>query len=140
MSWVLVAWDGPVPTSAVDASRIFEQLESSTAEDALPTDGIHGYVEELIQRWPDTAADGGEDSPWADGPLIGDAHGPLFVFSLRVSTLEESIPYCTDVARRRGIVLFDPEQEEVYSPAGIPSGAAPPVSAAPSRRRFFRRK
>lgn len=140
MSWVLVAWDGPVPTSAVDASRIFEQLESSTAENARPTEGIRGYVEELLQRWPDILSADGEDSPWADGPLIHNAYGPLFVFGLGLTTLEESIPYCTDVARRRGIVLFDQEQEEVYSPEGIPGRAAPPVSADPSRSRFFRRR
>jgi hypothetical protein len=61
MSWVVVAWDGPVPTSAVDASRIFEQLESLTAEDAPPTDGIRGYVKELLQRWPDILSADGED-------------------------------------------------------------------------------
>lgn len=129
-----------MPTSAVDASRIFEQLESSTAEDAPPTEGIRGYVEELLQRWPDILSADGEDSPWADGPLIDNAHGPLLVFGLGLSALEESIPYCTDVARRRGIVLFDQEQEEVYSPEGVPGGAAPPVSVDPPHRRFFRRR
>jgi hypothetical protein len=118
--------------------RIFEQLESSTAEDALPTEGFRGYVEELLQRWPDISAYDGEDSPWADGPLVNNAYGPLLVFSLRVSTLEESIPYCADVARRRGIVLFDQDKEEVYSPEGIPCGAARPVAATPSRRRLVR--
>lgn len=140
MSWVLVAWDGPVPASVEDAARIFEELESSVSEDDPPTEAIRGYVQELLGRWPDITADGSEDSPWADGPLIANASGPLFVFSLGLTSLAESIPYCTEVARRRGIVLYDPEQEEVYSPASIPT-AAPAQALAPSSRRwFFRRK
>jgi hypothetical protein len=139
MSWVLVAWDGPVPTNSADAARIFDELDASAVEDTPPTDALRGYVEELLERWPDIIEDGSEDSPWADGPLIGNASGPLFVFSLAANTLEESIPYCTEVARRRGIVLFDQEQDEVYSPAGVPASSPPPAQSAPSRRRFFRR-
>jgi hypothetical protein len=140
MSWVLVAWDGPVPTSADDAARIFEELESSVNDDDPPTDAIRGYVEELLGRWPDITEDCGEDSPWGDGPLIANAYGPLVVFSLVSSTLYESIPYCTEVARRRRIVLYDQEQEEVYSPAGIPTKAAASEPTSSSRRRFFRRR
>jgi hypothetical protein len=80
------------------------------------------------------------DSPWAAGPLIDEACGPLFVFALVVSSLNESIPYCTEVARRRRIVLYDPVQDEVYSPAGIPMVAAVPATPSSSHRRFFRRK
>jgi hypothetical protein len=94
---------------------IFEELESSVGEDEPPTDAIRGYVDELLARWPDITEDGGDNSPWADGPLIGNASGPVFVFSLGVTSLAESIPYCTEVARRRGIVLYDQEQAEVYS-------------------------
>ncbi|TDD29769.1 hypothetical protein E1218_03105 [Kribbella turkmenica] len=140
MSWVLVAWDGPVPASADDAARIFEELESSVSEDDPPTDAIRGYVEELLARWPDITEDRSEDSPWADGPLIANASGPLFVFSLGLRSLSESIPYCTEVARRRGIVLYDQEQEEVYSPAGIPAVVSAPAHASSPRRWFFRRR
>jgi len=140
MSWVLVAWDGPVPTSTDDAARIFEELESSVSEEDPPTDALRGYVEEMLARWPDITEDDGEDSPWGDGPLIGNASGPLLVFSLVSSSLNESLPYCSEVARRRGIVLYDQEQDEVYSPAGVPTAAAAPAPPSPSRRRFFRRK
>ncbi|WP_148256543.1 hypothetical protein [Kribbella flavida] len=140
MSWVLVAWDGPVPASTDDAARILEELESSVDEDDPPTDAVRGYIEELLARWPDITQDGGEDSPWADGPLIANASGRLFVFSLGVSSLTESIPYCIEVARRRGIVLYDQEQAEVYSPAGIPRAAAVPAPASSSRWRFIRRR
>jgi hypothetical protein len=140
MSWVLVAWDGRVPTGTDDAARIFEELESSVSEEDPPTDAVRGYVEEMLARWPDITEDDGEDSPWGDGPLIGNASGPLLVFSLVSSSLNESLPYCTEVARRRGIVLYDPEQDEVYSPAGVPTAAAAPAPPSPSRQRFFRRK
>lgn len=127
LSWVLVAWDGPVPTSTDDAARIFEEPESSVSEDDPPTDAIRGNIEELLARWPDITQDGGEDSPRADVPLIANAAGPLFIFSLGVSSLTESIPCCTEVARRRGIVLYDQEQDEVYAPAAIPTAAAAPT-------------
>lgn len=129
-----------MPTSTDDAARIFEELESSVSEEDPPTDAIRGYVEEMLARWPDITEDDGEDSPWGDGPLIGNASGPLLVFSLVSSSLNESLPYCSEVARRRGIVLYDQEQDEVYSPAGVPTAAAAPAPPSPSRRRFFRRK
>lgn len=64
----------------------------------------------------------------------------LFVFSLVTSSLYASIPHCTEVARRRRIVLYNQQQDEVYSLAGIPTLVAAPARAPPSRRRFFRRK
>jgi hypothetical protein len=96
------------------------------------TDAIQAYVAELLGRWPDITEDGGEDSPWGDGPLIANACGPLLVFSLVSTSLDESIPYCAEVARRHRIVLYDQEQDEVYSPAGISARAAapPPTSSS----------
>ena len=41
-----------------------------------PTPRIQRYVDELLSRWPDINTDEGQDSPWADGPLIGNASGP----------------------------------------------------------------
>jgi hypothetical protein len=138
MAWVLVAWDGAVPVGAHDADRIFEALESSIGDDAAPTDAIRSYVEELLARWPDITEEAGEDSPWADGPLIDNATGPLFVFSLVADSLAESIAYCTEVAEHRGIVLYDPEQREIYSPTVIPTPL--PEPHLKPRHRFFRRK
>jgi hypothetical protein len=130
---------GRLPSSADDAERIFEDLRSSVSDEDPPTDVIRSYVEELLHRWPDITQDGGKDSPWADRTLSANACGRFLVFSLVSNSLNESIPYCVEVARRRRIVLHDREQNEVYSTANVPrlAKAAPATS---SGRRFFRRK
>jgi len=42
-----------------------------------PTARIRRYVDDLVTRWPDITTEAGDDSPWADGPLVGNASGPM---------------------------------------------------------------
>ena len=47
---------------------------------AEPTAAIRDDVAALVTRWPDITDPAGEDSPWADGPLINNADGHAIYF------------------------------------------------------------
>jgi hypothetical protein len=74
-----------------------------------PTPAVRRYVETLLERWPDIDANGGEDSPWAAGPLMSDAIGPFFYFPMVFSMADEPSEYAARLAAHHGLVCFDPQ-------------------------------
>lgn len=116
MSYDLAVWEGSVPSSdgaALDEyKRMMDQWQGDgTPPYAEPSAAIRAYVEALLARWPDITTDEGEDSPWADGPLIGNATGPLFYFAMTWSGAEAGTEFAASVANARGLVCFDPQTE-----------------------------
>jgi hypothetical protein len=79
------------------------------AVERTPEPEIVQYVDALLARWPDISTDEGEDSPWADGPLIGDAAGPFIYFAMVWSRCEEASEFAAQVAAQHGLVCFDPQ-------------------------------
>ncbi len=73
-----------------------------------PTARIRRYVDDLVTRWPDITTEAGDDSPWADGPLIGNASGPMIYFAMITSSgpevVDEVAHYAAAVG---GLVCFD---------------------------------
>lgn len=70
MSYDLALWEGDRPGSDEAAAAVYKQLmdRMEFGDAADPSPAIRTYVEALLARWPDVTEDGGEDSPWADGP------------------------------------------------------------------------
>jgi len=56
-----------------------------------PTARIRRYVDDLVTRWPDITTEAGDDSPWADGPLVGNASGPTIYFAMITSSGPEVV-------------------------------------------------
>ncbi|MGN6694787.1 MAG: hypothetical protein ACTHN0_11490, partial [Aquihabitans sp.] len=77
------------------------------------TPAIVAYVDALLARWPDITTDGGADSPWADGPLINNATGPVISFSMRWSAAEDASWLAAELAQTHGLVCFDPQAERL---------------------------
>jgi hypothetical protein len=114
VTYTLAVWDGETPADGEQATAEYNRLVE-LAEDASipPTPKIRRYVETLLARWPDITEEGGENSPWADGPLMSDANGPLFVFGLCTFLGEEPFTYCHELAKEHGLVFFDPAEEQL---------------------------
>ncbi|WP_127480686.1 hypothetical protein [Nocardioides pantholopis] len=136
MTYDLAVWEGPRPESDESAAICFAQLldrpESDPHATADPTPAIRAYVDALLARWPDITEDAGEDSPWADGPLIGNASGSSIHFSLVWSAAEEASEFAARLAHDHGLVCYDPQREALRPP---PARA----STRPTRRSWFRR-
>ncbi|NPC95976.1 hypothetical protein [Nocardioides sp. zg-DK7169] len=132
MSYDLIVWEGDAPVSDEAARAVFVRLMERAEEDtaAEPTAAIRAYVHALLQRWPDITEDAGEDSPWADGPLVNNASGDAIHFSLVWSAAEEASAYAARVAGEHGLVCYDPQLEALRTPPARGGGA---------RRRWFRR-
>jgi hypothetical protein len=111
MSYDLAVWEGELPSDDEAALEQYESLmERMDAEDlGEPTPRIRAYVEALLERWPDITVD--EDSPWSVSPLMAEAAGHLVYFPMVFSRAGEASEYAADLARRHGLVCFDPQME-----------------------------
>ena len=132
MTFDLAVWVGARPESDEAASTVYEELmnhlEAGEATEE-PHAAIRAYVDALLERWPDITDDAGDDSPWADGPLIGNAFGDAIYFSMVWSKADEASAFAARTAAEHGLVCYDP-QAEAMRPAETPTRA---------RRSWFRR-
>jgi len=134
MSYDLAVWVGEQPASDAEASAIYQRLMDdmeSGVTDSPPSPRIAAFVEALLARWPDITEDGGEDSPWADGPMIGNAFGDAIYFSMVWSRADEASAFAAGVAREHELVCFDPQSETLLG--HVDTGVSKP------RRSWFRR-
>lgn len=116
MSFDLAVLEGPRPSSdeaaAIEFGLMMDRME--TAAGAVePTRRIRAYVDALLAHWPDITTDAGEDSPWADGPLIGNAFGDAIYFSMVWSQAEEASAFAARMANEHGLVCYDPQAERL---------------------------
>jgi hypothetical protein len=116
MGYGLAVWEGPRPEGAEAAIAAY--LEKSARWDAgdhgsEPSPRISAYVEVLLSRWPDVTDDDGEDSPWSDGPLIGNALGDGIYFEVVWSAAEEASEFAARTAAEHSLVCFDPQTESL---------------------------
>ncbi|MET9016389.1 hypothetical protein ABZX74_36705 [Streptomyces olivaceoviridis] len=82
-------------------------------DEESPSERIAAYVEALLERWRDITEDVEETSPWAAGPLIGGAGGPVIYFALRWDRAEEASAYAAALADSMGLICFDPQQRQL---------------------------
>ena len=120
MSYDLAVWEGERPTDSGDAGQIFLRMYDRYigGEMSPPTPKIAGFVQALLAEYPDLTElddDQVDESPWADGPLIGDASGPLLYFGVVNSRSDEMQSLVATKAREHGLVCFDPQAEEVLA-------------------------
>ena len=122
MSYDVAVWDGERPTDNQEAIETFERLMDADEargddEPAEPlTERIDAFLTDLLARWPDIDEPGGEESPWAMSGVREDASGPVCYLTMsNTPLLDEAVAYIAQLARRHGLVCFDPQFEEVLS-------------------------
>lgn len=115
VSYDLAVWEGERPDGDIVALGVYEELMDRWQEGdaAEPTSAIVAYVHALLERWPDISTEEGEDSPWADGPLLNNASGPIVYFAMVWSRAEDASAYAAELAAAHGLVCFDPQMETV---------------------------
>ena len=139
MSYTLIVWEGVHPSSDEAAMATHDELmDRYFGVDAIgdeppasepPTRAIADFLKALLEHWPDIGEPGGEDSPWADGPMANNASGPIICFSITTDGLAEAVPFVVEEAERLGLVCFD-EQGPPFlltsPPTGTETGAKSP--------------
>ncbi|MGF0115302.1 hypothetical protein ACQFYA_03105 [Promicromonospora sp. Marseille-Q5078] len=125
--------------------RLMDQMEAAD-EEREPAPQIRAYVDALLARWPDITEDENDDSPWADGPLIGNAWGDAIYFSMVWSRCEEASEFAANLAEQHDLICYDPQLEQLRperagrpQPGGDGSPDAPDAASlvAPGRRAFY---
>ena len=113
MSFDLGVWQSNEALTAAEASRIYGSFCHSEIPARVVQDSpaVEAFYADLIGKWPET---GNRDlSPWA-GPLHHS--GSCVLMSCFWPKAESVYPFVAELAARHGLVLFDPQSEEVYSP------------------------
>lgn len=109
----LAFWEGPRPETDQAAMRIYDELfpeDDELEAPEPPSDAIRSLITELERRWPPFD----ESSPWAVAPLgEEDAQGPTLYVNLVFGRSDEDLEDMADIARRLGVVCFDPQTETV---------------------------
>ncbi|MFB7191840.1 hypothetical protein ACFCZT_42715 [Streptomyces sp. NPDC056230] len=116
MSYDLAVWEGERPADDRTAGRVLTDLfdrDLDTEVGSPPIERIAAYVAALVERWGDVTDDVEDASPWAAGPLIGAAGGPLVYFSMSWSRAEEVSAWAATLADSMGLVCFDPQQNRL---------------------------
>lgn len=122
MTYAFAAWEGPPPLSNAHASSECQRLLAGRTHQP-PTPAIVDLVDSLIARYPDLDQPDGDGSPWADGPLLNLADGPLLYFGCRPDRADE-VRSLLDEVDADGVVVFDPQASEL-----VPSATAVARSA-----------
>lgn len=112
MSYDVAIWAGPRPADDDQAAEEFERraeaLESEEApEPASPA--LVGFLDELLAVLPPLDDSDDPRSPWATGPEPGDVSGDFAYLTMTYPGAETSLDTVAEVARRRGLVCFDPQ-------------------------------
>src|SRR5690349_19255569 len=112
MSYDLAVWEGKRPKTAAAAKKTFATMFAKyqdVDESPGPTPAIARYVEALLAKYPDLDDDNEDTCPWADGPLINNATGPIFYFAMVFEKAKTASAFAAKLAKERGLVCFDPQ-------------------------------
>jgi hypothetical protein len=113
MSYDVAVWVGARPADDAAALKTFEELwkrYENTVEPPHPA--ILAYLSDLQKRYPDLdelddwPAD---DSPWAEGHMIGNVMGPFFYFAMTYPGARKALSFVAETAAAHNLVCFDPQ-------------------------------
>jgi len=111
VTYNIAVWEADRPATNAAADQAFwELLDQMHSRSEPPTEKIRAYVESLLDLWPDITDERGDDSPWADGPLMNNANGNAIYFSLVFSMAEEASGVVGQLAQQHGLVCYDPQE------------------------------
>lgn len=118
MTYVLHAWESPIPRSLAEATALRDRL-GGTADCA--SERLAQFIDGLLARYPcmTTLPPGRDDSVWSDGPMRSDKPGPVYSFGIRTQKLTAVVPFVVAAAQAANVVLMDEQAGVVYLPDGM---------------------
>ena len=102
-------WQSEGPVTAAQASHIYASFcrGENPPRAIRPSPAVAAFYADLITQWPD------DDSLWAAPVNQDDAR---VLLSCHWSEAETVCAFVDRLANHHGLILFDPQAEEVYLP------------------------
>ena len=127
MSMTLILWKAPVIEDGDEAGRFLKRWYEG-GDDSMfePSSDIARAADLLRSRWPDNyEGKPPENCPWADMPF--EQSDRLLAIHIRWGADDEAIAAIYVVAKKLGLVLYDPQGPDVFLPTDpIDPGPVPP--------------
>jgi hypothetical protein len=118
MSFDLGVWYEPKPiTSDVAAEKYIAYCEGEGASEEHAS--FEAFFDELSEAFPsldDVDEAEVDDCPWAGGFERGDGHVVLTISWSRADEMAQAV---RALVAKHGLVLFDPQEDEVHLPPGL---------------------
>ena len=111
-----------LPENDKDAWRVIEEMRERYYEDEGEKSPLLIKLhEELILRYPCLSSykDDDEDmenSPWADGPMLGNFASEMGMLAVVWNRADEVFPFILEKALALGITVADGQSEKIYRP------------------------
>jgi hypothetical protein len=123
MGMDLILWKAPVIDDTDEAARLLEPYFERGDDSAFePSDDVTAVSNELARRFPDAI-----DGPWGD-PTAGKIDRVLLL-SMSWSVSDTVIDAVGDLARKHGLVLYDPQGPDITLPTDpVDAEPAPPTT------------
>lgn len=130
MSMTLILWKAPVLDDPDEAQKLLEPWHEHGDESAFePSGDIARACDMLRSRWPDEYdGEPPDNCPWSDMPF--EQSDRLLAIHIRWGADDEAIAAIYVIAKKLGLVLFDPQGPDVFLPTDpIDPGPIPPPTA-----------
>jgi hypothetical protein len=112
MSFDLAVWrPGLQEVTAEEASRYYTELCSRPYQSFIPSPEMESFVDSVTERY--RSAHAMDEALWAAKPDIAEG---CAIMPIRSGLAADVFPIIRDLARERGLVLFDPQDLTVYYP------------------------
>ena len=111
----------PIPDDDGDAWEELDRLrvkedESGHQYGDPPGQHFLPLYEALTKKYPCITTPEGENSPWADGPLLNNFGRTHTVLAISYSRVDDALPFIIRTATSMGFTLFDPQDERIHRP------------------------
>jgi hypothetical protein len=130
MSMTLILWKAPVTDDPDEAQALLERWYEHGDDSAFePSEDVARTADQLRTRWPDDyEGEPPDDCPWANMPF--EQSDRLLAIHIRWGADDVAVAAIYVLAKKNGLVLFDPQGPDVFLPTDpIDPGPVPPPTA-----------
>lgn len=135
MSYILVAWEQPIPRSMEEVGPLVRTLRADKA--MVSSARADAFMARLWEKYPRDLDGEDEDYVWDDSfPFAPQPRPRLIYLSISFPHIDEVMPFVLRTARENGLVVYDSEAGTAFLPTGRFLGKPPLPPEAPAPKAF----
>ncbi|SOD81784.1 hypothetical protein [Streptomyces sp. Ag109_G2-15] len=112
MSFDLAFWYSKDPVDASTALEIYRSILDEASDVVAPNSAVGDFLADVVKVFPDLTEENMDNSPWMSPLYYSDAY---VVASISWSRQQVMARALTALARKHGLVCYDPQAEAVIS-------------------------